>query len=775
MSKSRASRRIMASGIVQGVGFRPYVARLAREWQLSGWVRNLGDAVEIRVQGEEMQLDRFLMQLQEAPPPLAQLDTLQVTSLDLDADSAFMPSQTFAIVESVGSVGSEESGVNERSGVSIAPDRAICGECVQELKNPQAHRFDYPFISCNQCGPRYAVLQSLPYARVSTGWQLFDPCQRCQSEFESDTDRRFHHEGIACHSCGPQLIWRGTGAAAESASEPLDRAVQVLQQGGVIALKSYTGFLLLASTAHPKAIERIRRLKSRPVKPLAVMLPDIRSVQAVCEVSPTEGETLLSPAAPIVLLRKRHWVPQWLQQAAPENPYLGVMLPYTGTLHLLAERINQALVATSANRAGEPIAAEWSAVSNSFGKEIDGCLDHSLPIYQPQDDSLVQCIGNQMMMLRRARGFAPGRFDCPGIQQGGIALGGHMKTSPAVSSNGKIVVGQFCGDLDSLGNIERMRETLTSLTGSLGITPQLAVHDLHPEYGSRHVLKDFSIPKLAVQHHRAHLGAVLLEYPNAAPALALVWDGTGLGEGRQLWGSETIVVESEQTQRVAALKPIPLLGGEQAIKEPARIALAMLQAAMPAPPRSAASVWDSLPLTANQRQNLLKLLQHPGNLLQSSGMGRLFDGVSSLLGLVHESQFDGHAAMQLQYAAEASTDDHCYEFDLNWNGNLWEIDWQPAVLQLLQNLMSQVPVTDIAARFHGGLVKLALRLCKKWKQERLLVTGGCFQNRYLLERLIKAGEQAGVEVLWPQQLPPNDGGLSAGQLYLLSQHSIARV
>jgi len=769
--------RVEAEGTVQGVGFRPFVYRLARELELTGWVQNIRSGVLIEVEGDSPAIERFLQRLRTDAPTAAALDSISTRVIPVLDDVGFSINQ------------SVKSG---QLALVIPPDLATCADCQRELADPHDRRFRYPFLTCTQCGPRYSLLMAIPYERSNTTMAGFELCSACRTEYEAESNRRFHAEPNACPICGPgSCLWDEQGREVASGEDALRQAEEMLRAGLIVGVKGLGGFQLWVDSKLGEAVQRLRDRKRRPEKPLAVMFPSIEAVRNYCLVSSEEEALLCSPQAPIVLARKRRDA-VLADAVAPGNPYLGVMLPTTPLHHLLMASLGRPMVATSGNRSEEPIVTDEREALVRLKGIADALLVHDRPIARPVDDSVVLVVpgkvqsvdGEQkekpraeVMILRRARGYAPQAIRwnddaTDGTAQGPIlAVGGHLKNTVALLTGNRVVLSQHLGDLSTLEADRAFRQAVEDLQQLLHVTPVAIACDRHPDYRStvfaRGLSQALSVPLVPVQHHHAHVASCMAEHKLDGEVLGIAWDGAGYGGDGQVWGGEFLIASYRQFTRLASLKPFRLLGGEAAMKEPSRSAAAVLWELMgdemlghPLPP------WK---VTNDQRAQLANLLRSGVASPWTTSMGRLFDAVASLTGLCHKTSFEGQAAMAVQFAAEQEGEAgglEGYPIDLvpsHSPDRKWMIDWGPVISAVLADLRRGCSPERIALRFHASLAKVTVRVAQAVGLPRVVLTGGCFQNRLLLSLVRRQLEEAGFTVYSHALVPPNDGGLSLGQ------------
>ena len=746
--------RIEVQGIVQGVGFRPSVYRLALAQGLTGSVWNHARGVTIEAQGGGAVLEVFLRGLREDLPL-----PVRVTGLTC-----------IEVPEEPGAEGFRIRASDEGGDIRpvVPPDLAVCAACADETEMPGERRYRYPFTNCTYCGPRYSIIARLPYDRPHTAMRAFPLCPACAREYGDPLNRRFHAQPIACPACGPRLILRRPdGSAMSDGEEALQEAAAALKRGQVVALKGLGGYQLLVDATSVAAVRRLRDRKRREDKPFAVMFPDMASLVVACEVNDEEGAWLTSPEAPILLLRRLSeasvlaGVPPVAAGVAPGNPRLGAFLPYTPLHRLLIAEVARPLVCTSGNLSDEPMAFEDDEALRRLGGIADLFLAHDRPILRPVDDSVVRVDGDGPTLLRRARGFAPiavpmpGRADAPTV----LALGAHQKATVSLLHRGQLVMSQHLGDLTSLEGADLLARTVEDLLTFFGVRADRIACDQHPDYASTRLAEklaaEWHTPLVRVQHHHAHGAACAAEHGLKGPVLALAWDGTGLGSDGTLWGGEALRIEGPIFERVGHLKPFPLPGGEAAIREPRRSACGLLWALQGActPPPGLAPAFDGPDWDLLQTM-LAKDLHSP----LTSSIGRLFDAVAALAGLQARRGFEGQAAMALEFVAGDRV-----ASAYPWHLKEGVADPAPLVDAVLSDLAAGRNVAFVAARFHAALADLALSWARLGGLADVVLTGGCFQNALLTARVRTRLAGAGFRVHRHRLFPPNDGGISLGQ------------
>jgi hydrogenase maturation protein HypF len=768
MTGAITARRMRLGGRVQGVGFRPFVYRLARREGLTGWVRNLSGQVEILAQGAEPALLRFTTSLLDEAPPLARPALLSVTQ------ESTASREGFAVLA---------SDADEPPDVHVPPDQFTCDDCLRELADPNDRRHRYPFINCTQCGPRYTLITRLPYDRPNTTMAGFGLCTDCAAEYANPSDRRFHAEPIACPACGPRLRFvSGTGADA-TGEAALEAALAALRQGKILAVKGIGGYHFMCDALSAGSIALLRERKRRPHKPLAVMLPqDDRAGWLGQLVCPTGAEMALlaDPMRPIVLMRKRLGaaMPDGL---APGLDELGVMLPYSPLHHLLLRGHGGPLVATSANPSGEPVLTDNAMVESRLGSVVDGFLHHDRPIVRPADDPVYRIIGGKPRPIRLGRGNAPAEYELPfALRRPMLALGGQMKATIALGWDRRVVVSPHLGDMDTPRGVALLRQTAEDLQTLYGVRATALCRDAHPGYASTRLARDWGLPVIQVFHHASHASALAAEHARMdgdgtdsdGRWIVFTWDGTGLGPDHTIWGGEALVGGPGHWQRQASLRPFRLSGGEMAAPQPWRSALAL--------------AWESgHDWTPDDRDTtLLRQAWERGvNCVSCTSVGRMFDAAAAMLGLVTTASFEGQAPMHLEAVAgndptgDGATEDDPTEDDAPGDDTtmslplardstgVWRTDWAPLLPALCD---ARRTIASRAALFHASLAAALLAQATVLRAEtgisRLGLTGGVFQNRRLTETVQRLAEAAGFSIVLPERLPCNDAGLSFGQL-----------
>lgn len=744
------SLQISLHGAVQGVGFRPFVYRLAKELGLTGWVNNSSQGVTIEVEGEKEKLEQFMKQLMQEKPPHALIQNIESTF------SAPKGHTSFEITSS------KDSG--EKTTL-VLPDIAACDECLSEIFNQSDRRYLYPFTNCTNCGPRFTIIESLPYDRPGTTMKYFTMCKECQAEYDNPLDRRFHAQPNACPKCGPIVeLWDKEGTILASSHQAILKVTEAVRKGQIIAIKGLGGFHLIADAANEDVVRQLRVRKHREEKPFALMFPSLEKITRYVELSKLEEKLLCSPQSPIVLLKKLSNGKELAPSIAPNNPYLGIMLPYTPLHHILLHELNIPIVATSGNLSDEPICIdELEALCRL--KDIAGLfLVHNRPIVRHVDDSIARVILNDTQILRRARGYAPLPIYVNRKLPQTLAVGAHQKNNIALSAGQNIFISQHIGDLETEEAFNALKQVVSDFQQLYSVTPPITVCDLHPDYLSTRFAKNNSSEVIPVQHHIAHLFSCMAEHNLQEPALGVIWDGTGYGMDNTIWGGEFLLVENGKVNRTAYLRQFKLPGGEKAAKEPRRSALGILFELF--------GNFSDLPpvktFSETELKNIYLMLKQGVNSPRTSSAGRLFDAVTSLTGLMQIAAFEGQAAMALEFALEKVHTFDKYDFEINRNQTEMIVNWEPMINGIISDVKDKLSSHIISAKFHNTLVDIIVNVAKKAGKEQVVLSGGCFQNKYLTEKAVLQLQKEGFVPYWNKLIPPNDGGIAFGQVAALS-------
>ena len=770
----RQRRRVLVRGAVQGVGFRPFVFSLAGELGLSGHVANTVDGVVAEVEGAPSALAAFCDRVLRDAPPLAVVESVTHETVAAVCDAHF-------------TIAASRPGSTART--LVAPDTATCGQCLAELQDPANRRYRHPFISCTHCGPRFTIVTGLPYDRANTTMAGFPMCPRCRAEYRDPADRRFHAQPIACHDCGPRLrlVTPGTGHAGDGRADPMATARRLLAEGAVVAVKGLGGYHLACDAANPDSVRRLRQRKGRGDKPFALMVQDLPVIEHLVHVDPVARDLLTGGRRPIVLLRRRPGADPGDQgvavaaEVAPGSADLGVMLPYTPVHHLLFGLTGdppgpRVLVMTSGNLAGEPIVTDDREALRRLANLADAWLAHDRRIHVPCDDSVVRVTGGHALPVRRSRGYAPLPVPLPLPVPPTLAVGGDLKNTFCLGEGRRAWLSAHVGDMDDLATLAAFEAGERQLKEITGVRPETLAADRHPGYRSGRWAERTAAgrPVRRVQHHHAHIAAVLAENGSdgGSPVIGVAFDGTGYGDDAAVWGGEVLLADYAGFQRFAHLRYVPLPGGDAAVRRPYRMALSHL--------RAAGLPWsDDLPCTAAcppaERTTLAVQLDRGLNCVPTSSMGRLFDAVSSLIGVCHHARYEAQAAMELEATAvRAGGDTGGYTFGLPAGSpDKLAADPAPVLAAAVADLRRGVPAPLIAARFHQAVADLVRRLCAAARERHGLHTvalsGGVFANALLDAACADCLRADGFTVLRHRLVPPGDGGLALGQLMVASR------
>ena len=737
-------KRLLVNGIVQGVGFRPFVYRLAFRYALKGFVRNTPSGVIIEVQGIPSLLENFCSALRSDAPPLAKIEAMELYSLPCLSEAGFVigDSSSDAEVETL-----------------IPPDIALCSDCRRELMDLSNRRFRYPFINCTNCGPRYTIVERLPYDRPFTSMHGFLLCPECAGEYHDPFDRRFHAQPNACPVCGPELSLVDASGKSCHVLDAAAETVAFLKAGRIIALKGVGGFHLAANARNDEAVRLLRERKGREAKPFAVMMRDMTVVGYFCELSEGECAALTSPEAPIVLLKTKT-VEGLSQSVAPGNDRLGVMLPYTPLHTMLFDDVLDVLVMTSANYSDEPLVNENEEALLRLRGLADAFLMHNRPIYLKCDDSVtIHCSGS-LRQIRRSRGYVPApvylREDGPVV----LAAGGELKNTIALLKGTHALMSQHIGDMKNFEAYRHFQHVAIHLQHLFQATPELLVHDLHPGYMTTQWALQQGLPLLGVQHHHAHLASCLAENRESGPAIGLLLDGTGYGIDGTIWGGEVLIGDAAGAERFASFESMPIPGGDAAIMQPWRAALGYLY-------RSFSTIPDLPFIQERSIEPVLELLQKRVNVYETSSCGRLFDAVAALCGIKGVITYEGEAAIELMLASGEKMGNSTFRYALQEENGQWIMMVSPIIQDVAAAVQKGVSVAEISRRFHRTLVNCFIEIIRKASQttgiRTVALSGGVFQNVLLFETLVDELEGAGYRVLTQVLVPSNDGGLSLGQ------------
>lgn len=739
--------RLIITGLVQGVGFRPFLYNLARKNGLTGWVRNNSAGVEVEVEGTIASLQRFLGGIKGEAPAAAQIET---------------------VVSFPVSIRSEETGfkiiASERGGISGSPlpDQGICPDCLSEFNNQANRRYLHPFNSCTICGPRFSIIADLPFDRSRTTMARFQLCDRCRSEYTDFKDRRFHAQTIACPQCGP-LLWLADPRGHRLLEEPGAGARRILKSGGILGVKGIGGYHLAVDAFSGDAIRSLRQRKERDRRPFAILFRDLEAIKEHCRLSPEEVKLLLDPVRPIVLLKQRD-NSALAREVNPGLKEIGAFLPYSGIQLLLFDQELAALVMTSGNLSGEPLITDNQAALNSLGPMVDGFLVHDREINWGLDDSVVRFQRGRTIGIRRSRGYVPTPLKVESNLIPVLACGAQQKNSFALTKENRIFLSAHQGDLDNLTAFVKYKETIARLQRLLECRPEYAVHDLHPDYNSTIYALSSGLKTIGIQHHLAHIASVIAERRIKGPIIGVALDGSGYGTDSKIWGSEFFTGADGQWARRGHLQYYPLPGGEAAIREPWRMVASYLNNVAPGfleewlANNGLSLKWGPIRIAINQGINAP----------DTSSMGRLFDAAAALVGNIHRVTYEGEAAVWFEHQADLAVMGS-YQFDIRIENDILQID-PGVILDQLRWDLGCLSVGAISAKFHRTVAAMVEEVCLRLREEvgavQVALAGGVFQNRLLLDLVWEGLEQKGFKVFLPEKVPINDGGIALGQAWL---------
>ncbi len=752
---------ISVRGVVQGVGFRPFIYQLATRHNLRGWVRNTSEDVRIEVEGEARDIERFMVRLREQSPPLSHIENIAVEAGTPENH------EKFEIRHSVAEEGKYQL---------ISPDIATCPDCLREIFDPADRRYRYPFTNCTNCGPRFTIIDDIPYDRPNTTMNIFRMCPECQREYDDPLDRRFHAQPNACPACGPQLKLTDAEGNQVTCDDIIGKTCELLKEGKIVAVKGLGGFLLACDATSQTAVNRLRQRKNRPAKPLAIMVTSLDEVRRHCEVNNKEEKLLISPGSPIVLMK---WKAESAvtRVVAPGLNYLGVMLPYTPLHHLLLRETGLPLVMTSGNISEEPIAKDNDEALRRLSGIADYFLMHNRDIYARYDDSVMIVERNAPTSVRRARGYAPYPIHLPYQSRQILGCGAEEKNTFCLTRDNFAFVSQHIGDMENLETLEHFVNTIALYQRLFRIEPEIIAHDMHPEYLPTKYAKELAdrdkIKLVPVQHHHAHIASCMADNGLKGPVIGVSFDGTGYGTDGHIWGGEFMVADYRQFNRMAFLEYLPLPGGALAIKKPYRTAIGYLLSL-------GIDLDRQLPFLKNIDPAEIDIIQtqieNSINAPLTSSVGRLFDAVSALIGVRGVIEYEAQAAIDLETLADKAVNESArYPFSVTKHDEINTIKIHDLLAAIVNDLHNHTPRARIAARFHNTVAQMILEVCQKISPKAgitgVALSGGVFQNRLLLRKAVSLLESAGLEVYTHRQVPCNDGGISLGQV-VIANHSI---
>ena len=749
MTYNYVAKKLTINGIVQGVGFRPFVYQLAAQYKIKGDVANTSSGVTIHIEGIRDNIESFCRDLTEKSPPLAHITK---TSIHSETVKGF---KEFSIAQSIDQADCS---------TLISPDVSICDDCLRELFDPDDRRFQYPFINCTNCGPRYTIISDIPYDRPKTSMKHFKMCKMCQNEYDDPENRRFHAQPNACEKCGPHVSLHDNSGKKLYTRNPVEKTAELLKQGYIVAIKGLGGFHLAVDAENDDAVSMLRKRKHREEKPLAIMSCDIEHIREYAYVQPKEEELLKSFHRPIVISKKKEPNPI-SKEVSPRNRYFGSMLPYTPLHYMLLQYGFTALVMTSGNMSEEPICIDNEDAFKRLSEVADYFLIHNRDIYLRSDDSIVKHTSGDTRFIRRSRGYIPVpvflKKKVPHI----LACGGGLKSTICLTKGNNAFISQHIGELENQATYEFYQLTIRHMKQILDIDPVLIAYDLHPDYlSTTYALEQQNVEKVPVQHHHAHIVSCMAENRLDGQVIGLSFDGTGYGTDGNIWGGEILISEDKRFERAAHLSYVSMPGSEAAIKEPWRMAVSYLYDAF-------GEELYSLDLPVFKEidekkiQFIVEMISKQINSPSTSSLGRFFDGIAAIIGIRNHVVFEGQAAMELEMLAEKNTNK---TYDFEWiSGDMHRILLQPIVRGVVDDMSKGVHPSDISSKFHATIIKMFSELCDIVRKEsglnRIALSGGVFQNSIILTGLMEKLEEKGFQVFTHTQVPANDGGISLGQ------------
>ena len=746
MDVTLKSYTIKVFGIVQGVGFRPYVYNLALKHNIRGSVNNSGASLIVEVEGKEENVKHFIFQMVNKPPSLSRIEKVEIVQKDIAGYKDF-------IIEKSNNI---DNGLR-----FISPDISVCPECMKEVLDVKSRWFQYPFTNCTECGPRYSIIEALPYDRKNTVMGAFNMCENCIKDYENPLNRRFHAQPTCCPKCGPSLFLFNQQGQVYKRKDEIRQAVKEIKEGRILAVKGLGGFHLVCNGEDEEAIMLLRKRKNRPHKPLAIMAKDKEYAHYICYISSLEENILEGNKKPILLLDKKEPFPL-PEVIAPDTKKVGIFLPYTPLHFMLFQEGIHYLVMTSGNISNSPIQYKNKKAIRELGSAADLFLVSNRDIHTSVDDSVIRIVEDQEMVVRVGRGYAPFIIKME-TRREVLALGGEQKNTVSVSKKGYGYMSQYLGDMNNADSYNNHLMTIEHLLKIIDIKPEVIAYDMHPGFTSRCSLDNYKGIKIPVQHHHAHMASCMVEHKLKEAAIGVIFDGTGYGTDGSIWGGEFFIGNIEEFKRVGHLKYVTFQGGEKAVKEPWRVALCYLAALGYSPKKWLGKIEEE------KIEVVLQALNNKLNCYKSSSVGRLFDCISALLSLCYRISYDAQAAIILENSINHKVKDY-YTMDILSKEEMLEIDYEALIYEVLKDIELHVPVSVISSKFHNGLVKatekMVQKLSVKYALSEVILSGGCFENQYLLSNMVKSLRDIGMKVFYNHKIPINDSGISIGQLVI---------
>jgi len=761
---------INVRGVVQGVGFRPFVYGLATKYNLKGWVCNTSEDVKIEIEGETEAIEQFKLELKTKAPPLAHIEDIAISY------HSSIGYKNFEIRSSIAEEGKYQL---------ISPDIATCQACLSELLDPNNRRYHYPFTNCTNCGPRFTIIEDMPYDRPKTTMRYFQMCHQCQEEYDNPLDRRFHAQPNACPKCGPKVELVDAQGKPVASPDPIATASQLLRRGNIIAIKGLGGFLLACDATNKAVVKTLRERKRRPFKPFAIMVTNIAEVKRHCYVSPEEEKLLTSSQSPIVLLKWKDGSPV-SREIAPNLAYLGIMLPYTPLHHILLRDTQLPLVMTSGNLSEEPIAKDNDEALRRLKGIADYFLIHNRDIYSRYDDSVAMVERGTNQLVRRARNCAPYPITLPFKTKQVLGCGAEMKNTFCLTRDNYAFLSQHIGDMENVETLEHFGNTISLYKSLFRIEPEIVAHDLHPDYLSTKYAQELSesgMKVIPVQHHHAHIASCMADNGLQSAVIGVAFDGTGMGADRHIWGGEFLVADYKSFNRVGHLEYLPLPGGDAAIKKPYRTAIGYILSLLGEDALRRLAFVEQV--SEAEAEVVKRQIERGLNSPLTSSMGRLFDAVSALIGIRDKIDYEGQAAVELEMVAypchceerdssltpgtssAISADNESYPYNITEDKGMRTIKLRELLQAIVEDLKQGSSKARISIRFHNTIAQMTSQVCRLIASEtgiyQVALSGGVFQNRLLLNKTASLLEKSGFQVFIHRQVPCNDGGISLGQ------------
>jgi len=755
---------IKVEGIVQGVGFRPFVYNLAKKYNLKGWVNNNSEGVFIDIEGPKENIDLFINKLKNTPPPLSKIENITTKQLTIANFNEFIIKKSEEKKDKI---------------TLISPDIATCEDCLNDIRDPKNRRFKYPFTNCTNCGPRFSIIKSIPYDRDKTTMAKFKMCDECEKEYFSPTNRRFHAQPNACDNCGPQIWITDDKGEKIDTGDAIEWAQEKLIEGKIFAIKGLCGFHIVCDATNDSAVKLLRQRKVRPDKPFAVMMKDLKAVKKYCHVNKIEENLLTGIRKPIVLLEKKNYIQSHKNisaATAPKQKTLGVMLPYTPLHEILFWNENiEVLIMTSANISGLPLEYDNDTAITHIGNIVDYFLLHNRDIYIPVDDSIARVINNKVRLIRRARGYVPYPFNFKGIKPI-LACGSNMKNTFSIGKNDFIFVSQYNGDLENIETFNHYKRNIEHFKNIFSFNPQYIAHDMHPNYMSTNYAESFNLPKISVQHHHAHIVSCMIDNNlNNRNVIGISFDGTGYGTDGKIWGGEFLICNFNESKRIGHLAYMPLPGGDNAIKEPWRIGTSYLYNTLKNIYSKDTAISETISIFGEKCRPIIKMIEKNFNCIETSSIGRLFDAISSIIGVREKISYEGQASIELEALINNPCDMY-YNYEIIKEQELYLIKPNNIIYSIFKDINNNVSIEVISSKFHNTIVNFTVDMCvlirNKININEVVLSGGVFQNAYILSNLIEALKEKDFTVYSHENIPTNDGGVSIGQIIIANANII---